>query len=49
MSISPLYYFVEMGYGILLQGAGWDILWVWRCCLAWRSSGWACGDSSVSF
>jgi ABC-2 type transport system permease protein len=27
MYISPLYYFVEMGYAILLKGAGLDILW----------------------
>lgn len=27
MCISPLYYFIEMGYGILLKGAGLDILW----------------------
>lgn len=27
MYISPLYYFIEMGYGILLKGAGLDILW----------------------
>lgn len=27
MYISPLYYFIEMGYAILLNGAGVDILW----------------------
>jgi len=27
MYVSPLYYFIEMGYGILLKGAGLDILW----------------------
>jgi len=27
MFLSPLYYFIEMGYGILLKGAGLDILW----------------------
>jgi ABC-2 type transport system permease protein len=27
MYFSPLYYFIEMGYGILLKGAGVDILW----------------------
>ncbi len=27
MFLSPLYYFIEMGYGILLKGAGVDILW----------------------
>ncbi|MBE9553520.1 MAG: ABC transporter permease [Proteobacteria bacterium] len=27
MYFSPLYYFIEMGYGILLKGAGLDILW----------------------
>jgi ABC-2 type transport system permease protein len=27
MYISPLYYFIEMGYGILLKGAGLDVLW----------------------
>jgi ABC-2 type transport system permease protein len=27
MYLSPLYYFIEMGYGILLKGAGLDILW----------------------
>lgn len=27
MVLSPLYYFIEMGYGILLKGAGLDILW----------------------
>ena len=27
MYISPLYYFTEMGYDILLKGAGLDILW----------------------
>lgn len=24
MNLSPLYYFIEMGYGILLKGAGLD-------------------------
>ncbi|MFH2139723.1 MAG: ABC transporter permease [Pseudomonadota bacterium] len=27
MFLSPLYYFIEMGYGILLKGAGLDVLW----------------------
>lgn len=27
MYLSPLYYFIEMGYGILLKGAGLDVLW----------------------
>jgi ABC-2 type transport system permease protein len=27
MYISPLYYFIEMGYGILLKGAGLETLW----------------------
>lgn len=27
MVLSPLYYFIEMGYGILLKGAGLDVLW----------------------
>ena len=27
MFLSPLYYFIELGYGILLKGAGLDILW----------------------
>jgi ABC-2 type transport system permease protein len=27
MYLSPLYYFIEMGYGILLKGAGLTILW----------------------
>ena len=27
MYVSPLYYFIEMGYGILLKGAGLAILW----------------------
>jgi ABC-2 type transport system permease protein len=27
MHLSPLYYFIEMGYGILLKGAGLDVLW----------------------
>ena len=27
MYFSPLYYYIEMGYGILLKGAGLDILW----------------------
>jgi len=27
MYISPLYYFIEIAYGILLKGAGLDILW----------------------
>jgi len=27
MYLSPLYYYIEMGYGILLKGAGLDILW----------------------
>jgi len=27
MYLSPLYYFIEMGYGILLKGAGFDVLW----------------------
>jgi len=27
MYISPLYYFIEMAYAILLKGAGLDILW----------------------
>jgi len=27
MYLSPLYYFIEMGYGILLKGVGLDILW----------------------
>jgi len=27
MYLSPLYYFIEMGYGILFKGAGLDILW----------------------
>ena len=27
MVISPLYWFIELGYGILLKGAGLDILW----------------------
>lgn len=27
MLLSPLYYFIEMGYGILLKGAGVDVLW----------------------
>ena len=27
MVLSPLSYFIEMGYGILLKGAGLDILW----------------------
>lgn len=27
MVISPLYWFIELGYGILLKGAGLDVLW----------------------
>ncbi len=27
MYLSPLYYYIEIGYGILLKGAGLDILW----------------------
>lgn len=27
MFISPLYYFIEMGYGIMLKGAGLEVLW----------------------
>jgi len=27
MYLSPLYYFIEMGYSILLKGAGLNILW----------------------
>jgi len=27
MFLSPLYHFIEMGYGILLKGAGLDVLW----------------------
>ena len=27
MFLSPLYYFIEMGYGILLKGAGLAVLW----------------------
>jgi ABC-2 type transport system permease protein len=27
MYFSPLYYYIEMGYGILLKGAGLDVLW----------------------
>lgn len=27
MFLSPLYYYIEMGYAILLKGAGLDILW----------------------
>ena len=27
MFLSPLYYFIEMGYGILLKGAGLNVLW----------------------
>jgi len=27
MNFSPLYYYIEMGYGILLKGAGLNILW----------------------
>lgn len=27
MYLSPLFYFIEMGYGILLKGAGLEILW----------------------
>jgi len=27
MVLSPLYYFIEMGYSILLKGAGLDVLW----------------------
>lgn len=27
MYFSPLFYYIEMGYGILLKGAGLDILW----------------------
>ncbi|BCO29939.1 ABC transporter [Thiohalobacter sp. COW1] len=27
MYLSPLYHFIEMGYGILLKGAGLDVLW----------------------
>ena len=27
LTASPLYYFIEMGYGILLKIAGLDILW----------------------
>lgn len=27
MYLSPLYYFIEMGYNILLKGAGLDVLW----------------------
>lgn len=27
MYLSPLYYYIEMAYGILLKGAGLDILW----------------------
>jgi len=27
MVISPLYYYIELGYGILLKGAGLDVLW----------------------
>ncbi|RLA52758.1 MAG: ABC transporter permease [Gammaproteobacteria bacterium] len=27
MYLSPLYYYIEMSYGILLKGAGLDILW----------------------
>ena len=27
MEVSPLYYFVDASYGILLRGAGLDLLW----------------------
>ena len=27
MYLSPLYYFIELGYGILLKGAGFELLW----------------------
>ncbi len=27
MYVSPLYYFIEMGYAIMLKGAGLDVLW----------------------
>lgn len=27
MVFSPLYYYIELGYGILLKGAGLDVLW----------------------
>lgn len=27
MVISPLYWFIELGYGILLKGAGLRVLW----------------------
>ena len=27
MFLSPLYYFIEIGYGILLKGAGLVVLW----------------------
>lgn len=28
MYLSPLHYFIDMGYGILLKGAGLDGLWI---------------------
>jgi len=27
MFLSPLYYFIEIGYAILLKGAGVEVLW----------------------
>ncbi len=31
MYLSPLYYYIEMSYGILLKGARIDILWESHC------------------
>lgn len=27
MVISPLYYFIDVAYGVILKGAGWSVLW----------------------
>ena len=51
MMISPLYYFIDAGYGILLKGAGIELIWeslVGISMLAVSISGWACGVFDVS-
>lgn len=39
MYISPLYHFIEMGYGILLKGAGLAVLWDSLLCLTLLGAG----------
>jgi ABC-2 type transport system permease protein len=39
MQISPLRHFIEIAYGILLRGAGWDTLWDSALAMALLGSG----------